>query len=563
MGSEELDMVGGGPSQIVDIGLSSLSGRSVQSDQYSRNMPGPKRSEPAKKQRPGEGFGDYSDAGKYLGRDRPGFLQNAERDYREGGEGFHLEHRVQKESGGENDERKNVYGGNQLGGMGVGRDQDQWGGGDRDGVGGEGDFRDMGLRGEGSEVSQSEGTEGEDEDDADLEGEGEEGTVGDRSRESVLGDRAISHPQMASLEGRMRQESMMASRGVEGFQRTGSDRDRVMKAPTSASPPFNMYLQSTGLPFINFQQASPSGAHLATHVEANSAQNGGVGGGVGSAMSGGYGMREGGISRDSYAKSLAARECAMGSSMHEQQSQGHLHESLQSSEDNYYTSLLNSTGSNNSSAPKGQDIGNDVGGGQKRNARMMESPSSAEPSLRRILSDPITGQLMDDASIFGCGHSFGNAGLARVMETNVCITCGASVRATSMAPNYALRAAVQAYKREEENSIPKLSKRRRDRPEQDQGTPVEQQPSSDTSRSKGVQFPFSVSDRVLIKGNKRTPERFVGREAVITNQCLNGWYLVRTLDNGESVRLQYRSLQKLGGQPSPNASHYAPGPGWL
>ena len=27
-----------------------------------------------------------------------------------------------------------------------------------------------------------------------------------------------------------------------------------------------------------------------------------------------------------------------------------------------------------------------------------------------------------------------------------------------------------------------------------------------------------------LQGNKRTPERFVGREAVITTQCLNGWY---------------------------------------
>lgn len=25
------------------------------------------------------------------------------------------------------------------------------------------------------------------------------------------------------------------------------------------------------------------------------------------------------------------------------------------------------------------------------------------------------------------------------------------------------------------------------------------------------------------QGNKRTPQRFVGREAVVTTQCLNGW----------------------------------------
>jgi hypothetical protein len=72
--------------------------------------------------------------------------------------------------------------------------------------------------------------------------------------------------------------------------------------------------------------------------------------------------------------------------------------------------------------------------------------------------------------------------------------------------------------------------------------------------SKGVQYPFAVFDRVIIKvlylslylakhsfcslglvptnrgdqdgfhqGNKRTPERFMGRVAVVTAQCLNGW----------------------------------------
>jgi hypothetical protein len=28
----------------------------------------------------------------------------------------------------------------------------------------------------------------------------------------------------------------------------------------------------------------------------------------------------------------------------------------------------------------------------------------------------------------------------------------------------------------------------------------------------------------IVQGNKRTPERFVGKEAIITTQCLNGWY---------------------------------------
>ncbi|KAF9608777.1 hypothetical protein IFM89_011398 [Coptis chinensis] len=45
------------------------------------------------------------------------------------------------------------------------------------------------------------------------------------------------------------------------------------------------------------------------------------------------------------------------------------------------------------------------------------------------------------------------------------------------------------------------------------------------SRGKGVQFPFAVTDRLVIKGNKRTPLCFVGREDVVTTQCLNGWFL--------------------------------------
>jgi len=67
----------------------------------------------------------------------------------------------------------------------------------------------------------------------------------------------------------------------------------------------------------------------------------------------------------------------------------------------------------------------------------------------------------------------------------------------------------------------------------------------------------------MIKGNKRTPERFVGRAAVVTAQCLNGWYVVKTLDNAESVKLQYRSLAKLtdrsggGGEPSAVVSNGA------
>jgi hypothetical protein len=43
---------------------------------------------------------------------------------------------------------------------------------------------------------------------------------------------------------------------------------------------------------------------------------------------------------------------------------------------------------------------------------------------------------------------------------------------------------------------------------------------------------------VCPQGNKRTPERFVGREAVITTQCLNGWYLSLPLPLHPSFLMQ-------------------------
>jgi hypothetical protein len=72
-----------------------------------------------------------------------------------------------------------------------------------------------------------------------------------------------------------------------------------------------------------------------------------------------------------------------------------------------------------------------------------------------------------------------------------------------------------------------------------------------------------VADRVIIKGNKRTPPRFVGREAVVTTQCLNGWYVVKTLDNAESVKLQYRSLAKAPEDPSAKATPNKMVSNWL
>ncbi|OVA17286.1 hypothetical protein BVC80_1837g84 [Macleaya cordata] len=183
-------------------------------------------------------------------------------------------------------------------------------------------------------------------------------------------------------------------------------------------------------------------------------------------------------------------------------------------------------------------------------------------SLKTILSDPVTGTLMDDAMILPCGHSFGSGGMQHVIRMKACYTCSQTVSEESVAANLSLRLAVQAFRQEEELQSCRVSRKRRERFEQDKsshGDPY----FIDLSRGKGVQFPFAVTDRVVIKGNKRTPLRFVGREAVVTTQCLNGWYVVKTLDNAESVKLQYRSLAKVSDSRSSNMTSSKTAPNWL
>ncbi|TKY73947.1 U-box domain-containing protein 62 [Spatholobus suberectus] len=185
--------------------------------------------------------------------------------------------------------------------------------------------------------------------------------------------------------------------------------------------------------------------------------------------------------------------------------------------------------------------------------------SESGESLRAILSDPVTGALMDDAMILPCGHSFGGGGIQHVIRMKACCTCSQPTTEESISPNLSLRAAVQAYRREEETQFYRSPKRRRERFDQGGfGDSAVMEPP----RSRGVQFPFAVMDRVIIKGNKRTPQRFVGREAIVTTQCLNGWYVVKTLDNAESVKLQYRSLAKVLDDPSKPASSKM-APNWL
>ncbi|XVE91005.1 hypothetical protein DITRI_Ditri20bG0121100 [Diplodiscus trichospermus] len=99
-----------------------------------------------------------------------------------------------------------------------------------------------------------------------------------------------------------------------------------------------------------------------------------------------------------------------------------------------------------------------------------------------LFSTESGGALMDDAMILPCGHSFGAAGIQHDKRT------------------YG-----------DSNII-------------------------DPLRGRVVQFPFAVTDQVIIKGNNRTPQGFVAREAIVTTQCLDGWYVLKTLENAESVK---------------------------
>ncbi|KAF6143040.1 hypothetical protein GIB67_041108 [Kingdonia uniflora] len=289
-----------------------------------------------------------------------------------------------------------------------------------------------------------------------------------------------------------------------------------------------------------------------------------------------FGSSSGGV----LAKERSLAQCANNirgscTEQHNQQGRvGHYENVVTIAEPNgYFSQLLQ--------LPKGPALGQkEIGGenngcgfsGRKDVALSMGSGAS----LRAILSDPVTGTLMDDAMILPCGHSFGSGGIQHVTRTKACYTCSRSVSEDMVAPNLSLRSAVDAFRREEELQSHRVSKRRKERFEQDTSNHGHSL-SMDISRGRGVQFPFVVTDRVIIKvrhrikiekefqnqGNKRTPLRFVGREAVVTTQCLNGWYVVKTLDNAESVKLQYRSLAKVSDSPSSTLMSNKTTPNWL
>ncbi|XP_068645793.1 uncharacterized protein [Aristolochia californica] len=183
-----------------------------------------------------------------------------------------------------------------------------------------------------------------------------------------------------------------------------------------------------------------------------------------------------------------------------------------------------------------------------------------EPSLRSVLSDSISGTFLEDAVVVSCGHSFGGLMLRKVLEMLRCTLCNAEIQSGNLIPNHALRAAATAIKQEDDRRLfhnAALRKRRKEVGEQIDAVKRLNKENGDVAadgdsprQQKGVQYPFAVNEKVVIKGNRRTPDKFVGRQAVITSQCLNGWYLLKILDTGESVRLQYRSLQKISSSQS-------------
>lgn len=190
-------------------------------------------------------------------------------------------------------------------------------------------------------------------------------------------------------------------------------------------------------------------------------------------------------------------------------------------------------------------------------ADVAQSNVSKEPSLRSVLSDPLSGAFLEDAMLVSCGHSFGGALLRRVIETSRCTLCNVDVETGSLIPNLALRAAAAAIKHEDDRRLfrnASLRKRRKEMGDQMDTMRRVNRENGEFAAADGlqrrVQYPFSVNEKVIIKGNRRTPEKLVGKEAVITSQCLNGWYSLKIIGTEEIVRLQYRSLRKLPNSPT-------------
>ncbi|XP_010508827.1 PREDICTED: U-box domain-containing protein 63-like isoform X1 [Camelina sativa] len=191
------------------------------------------------------------------------------------------------------------------------------------------------------------------------------------------------------------------------------------------------------------------------------------------------------------------------------------------------------------------------------------SVSSSWESLKAILSDPVTGTLMNDATILPCGHSFGAGGLKEVKRMKACFTCSQPTSEGSGKPNLSLRIVVHAFCQEEESDYIHSLKRRKDKSDQQKRSFCIPKITETPKSSRGIQFPFSIGDLIIIEGNKRTPPRFVGRRAVIMTQCLNGWYVVKTVDNAESIKLQHCSLAKISDNSPAKVTVAEMAPSWL
>ncbi|XP_059446182.1 uncharacterized protein LOC132177754 [Corylus avellana] len=194
----------------------------------------------------------------------------------------------------------------------------------------------------------------------------------------------------------------------------------------------------------------------------------------------------------------------------------------------------------------------DVFCSRSENTYVAQNNSNKDLSLRSVLSDPISGLFLEDAMVVSCGHSFGGLMLRRVIERSRCTLCNAEIETGSLVPNLALRAAAAAVKHEDDRRLfhnAALRKRRKEMVDQTDPMRRSNRENGDVNLDdalhRGVQYPFSENEKVVIKGNRRTPEKFVGKEAIITSQCLNGWYLLKIIGTGENVRLQYRSLRKI------------------
>ncbi|KAK8370304.1 hypothetical protein V6Z11_A01G168000 [Gossypium hirsutum] len=76
-----------------------------------------------------------------------------------------------------------------------------------------------------------------------------------------------------------------------------------------------------------------------------------------------------------------------------------------------------------------------------------------QPSLRSVLSDPLSGAFLEDAVVVSCGHSFGGLMLRRVLDMSRCTLCSADIDSGSLIPNMALRAAALAVKQEDNRRL--------------------------------------------------------------------------------------------------------------